>query len=356
MKLLFVGYLHGFGGAEKMLINLANEMGNRNHQVYMISLSQNNPCYPLSEKIVYSYQEDQSKRRLWNICIRFKALKECIEDVKPDLVIHFNFQSAYFCAFMGGKICHKTIYAERGDPSDNEYSGVMGILRKYTFKKLKGFVFQSAGARDYFDNSIRERSVVIHNPVFINKNDYAIPLKRDKRIVTVGRLHKQKNQRLIIDAFYKVRNSLPEYKLEIYGDGEEYKDLSEYISTLNMSDRITLNGSFKNIYERIFTAALFVLSSDYEGMPNALLEAMALGIPCISTDCKPGGVREIIQNEKNGLIVPCGDSERLANAMMYILENDNIARRFSSAGKQVCDDFSPDKIYSDWERFFECNV
>ena len=95
------------------------------------------------------------------------------------------------------------------------------------------------------------------------------------------------------------------------------------------------------------------MTSDYEGMPNALLEALALGMPCISTDCKPGGARELIEDEINGLIVPCGDVEQLANAMRRVLSDAELAREYSSKAQIVLEESNPFRIFSQWEEYFK---
>lgn len=352
MKLLFVGYLHGFGGAEKMQITLANAMAERGHEVFLVSLVADNPQYPVSEKIKYKYIQEKGSSKIALIRNRYFALKKEIKKIKPDLTIHFWLQSAYFCAFMGKEISMRAIYAERGDPSDKEYSGLLGIIRTIAFKRLRAFVFQSKGAKNYFNKSVQKRSIIIHNPVFIKPGDYPTLTAREKRIVTVGRLHEQKNQMLLIDAFSKLSAEFSDYILEIYGDGELKEQLQDKIKNYGLQNRIFLKGTYKDIHSRIYNAALFVLTSDYEGMPNALLEAMALGLPCISTDCRPGGARELIKDGINGVIVPCGDVKRLTNSMEEMLNNQQKAIEMGNAALQVYDQFNPNVIFTKWEKFF----
>lgn len=352
MKLLFVGYLHGFGGAEKMLITLANAMAERGHEVSMISAAVNNPQFPISQKINYEFIPDKGKNKITILFNRYQTLRRYIKSTCPDLTIHFWLQSAYMCAFMGKNIASKTIYAERGDPSDKEYQGLLGIVRSISFGKIRAFVFQSNGARDYFDEKIRKRSIVIHNPVFITPNDYPKVEVRDKRIVSVGRLHEQKNQALLIDAAALLSKQFNEYIIEIYGDGELHGKLQKKINDLGLTERVLLKGAFKDVHTRIYNASLFVLTSDYEGMPNALLEAMVLGIPCISTDCKPGGARELIKDGVNGRIVPCGNADELSKAMMSLLSDADRAEEYSEKAQEVYLESNPKIIYKKWEDYF----
>lgn len=352
MKLLFVGYLHGFGGAEKMLINLANEMAKRNHKVYLISLVANFPKYPIHENVIYQYIPENGKNKFSLIKNRYLKLKEYIQIINPDLIINFWFQSAYFCAIMGNNIAKKTIYSERGDPFDKEYNGLLGIVRKFSFRRIGGFVFQSQGAMKCFNEKVQNRSCIIHNPVFVDFRHSYIYKSREKRIVSIGRLHPQKNHKLLIEAFASLPSDKDEYILEIYGEGELKDELQKTINRLNLNHRIFLRGTFKDIHQKIVNASLFVLSSDYEGLPNALLEAMALGLPCISTDCNPGGAREIIKNNVNGIIVPKQNRYELSNAINLLLNDKNLAEKFSVEARNSVESYSPTKIYDEWEAFF----
>jgi len=353
MRLLFVGYLHGYGGAEKQLIMLANEMAERCHDVALVSLSENNPCFQISSKVSYDYFLDRYKLRLLNIGSRFLYLKRKIKEIAPDLIIHFNLQSAYMCAFMGKKISLSTIYAERGDPYDKEYTGMLAIIRKFMCKKIGGFVFQTKGAQEFFPLYVREKSIVVSNPIFINPKEYNRVSAPDNRIVTVGRLHEQKNHRLLINAIAKLPLEYKQYRVEIYGAGELKEELQKQIDENNLTHQVFLMGACSNVIEKIKNAALFVLTSDYEGMPNALMEAMALGIPCISTDCRPGGARELIKSGEEGLIVPCNNAEKLKAALIQMLDNQFAAEKMGEKAKDKMKNFAPEIIYSRWEGFFE---
>lgn len=351
MKLLFVGYLHGFGGAEKMIIRLSNEMANRGHLVTLIGMAENNPCYQISDRVKYIFISDNGKNNAFKIVNRYIEFKKEIDELEPDLIINFWLQSAYMCAFMGKKYAQKAIYSERGDPYDKEYRGIRGIVRNFTFKRINGFVFQTEGAQKYFDESVIKRSCVIANPVFINAEKYPELIEREKRIVNIGRLCEQKNQKLFIDAISILSKNIHDYKVEIYGDGELKEDLQQQIDSLGLSEQVKLMGTCINIHEQICNASLFVLTSDYEGLPNALLEAMALGVPCISTDCRPGGAREIIDNGVNGIIVPVNDVIKLTEAMEYMLIHKNEARKMGFKAKNICNTHSKERIVELWNQY-----
>ncbi|MCI8403203.1 MAG: glycosyltransferase family 4 protein [Lachnospiraceae bacterium] len=352
MRIACIGYLHGSGGAERQITMLANAMAKRGHEVFLLVLASFNKRYDISDKVNVcdlTYAENQAGNKIW---LRYRALFKALKKIKPECSIHFWLQSAYLTAFMPEKQVGKIIYSERGDPGDTEYQGARGFVRKLSFHRVAGFVFQSEGARDYFPDKIRRRSVIIHNSVLLPCDKFEKPCAdREPKIVTVGRLHPQKNQKLLIRAFSEIAEEFPKIRLEIYGEGEQKEALAEEIRKNGLTGRIKLMGSRKDIFDCIYPAQMFVLTSDYEGMPNALLEAMALGVPCISTDCKPGGARTLICHEKNGLIVPLGDEKELASAMRRLLRFRDFAGELSGNGIKIRETHEPNKIFDQWEEY-----
>lgn len=355
MKIVFLSYLNGFGGAEKQNVMLANAMSEQGHDVTLISICADNNRYDLDEEVKYIFLPDRKTNAL-RLFTRYHDIKRELERIKPDLTVSFWFQSAYMTALMKKSITGKVIYSERGDPGDKEYHGVMGAIRLLTLPRIDGFVFQSKGAQSYFNKSVQSRSTVIPNPVFVKTEYYPTVEERRKAIVTVGRLHPQKNQKLLINAFAMIEDKIPEYTLEIYGEGELKDSLQQQIDRLDLSNRIFLKGTSKEIHKLIYDAALFVLCSDYEGLPNTLLEAMALGIPCISTDCRPGGAREIIEDGIDGIIVPVGNEEELAKAMIQLLKNYNDALEKSKAAQKKMTKYQKSEIYLQWDKYFRLMI
>jgi len=351
MKIVFLAYLHGYGGAERQIVMLANAMAEKGHDVVLASICVNNCRYELNSKMRYVFLPDR-EHGIKRIFSRYQDIMSLLAREKPDVTVNFWFQSAYMTAIMKKSITGKVIYSERGDPGDKEYTGVLGMIRKLTIPRIDGFVFQSKGAQYYFNNSVRKRSVVISNPVFINRDDYPKVVNRRKVIITVGRLHPQKNHKLLIDAFAKCAEEFPEYTVEIYGDGPLKEETQKYIVQKKLDDRIFLKGTSDNIYQYMVDCSLFVLTSDYEGLPNTLLEAMALGVPCISTDCKPGGAREIIHNGRDGIIVSCDDKDELVNAIRFMLINHEVANDMGTLAAINIKRYSPILIYKHWEKFF----
>lgn len=353
MKLALTAYLHGNGGAERQITMLANAMAERGHEVHFLVLSEFNKKYEISPLVQVHDLTEEEKKAIHPIIGRYKALKRAYKEIKPDCTIHYNLQSAYLTAAMPKKVYCKSIYSERGDPFDKEYDGLLGIIRNWCVKHTDGFMFQSEGARDFFDAEVANRSVVIHNSVSVPVEKYPMPESRDNRIVSVGRLHEQKNQTLLIDAFAKIAEEFPECTLENYGDGQLRDILQQKIDKYSLTDRVTLHPARKDVFDAIRTARLFVLSSDYEGMPNALMEAMALGLPCVATDCRPGGARTLVEEGVNGYVVPRMNIDALADKMRYVLSHKEVANTIANGGRKIAETHTEKITFDKWEEFIK---
>lgn len=353
MKLALCAYLHGNGGAERQITMLANAMADRGHEVHFLVLSEFNKKYEISPLVHVHDLTEEEKKAIHPIIGRYKALKRAYKEIQPDCTIHYNLQSAYLTAAMPKKVYCKSIYSERGDPYDKEYDGLLGIIRNWCVKRTDGFMFQSEGARDFFGAEVAKRSVVIHNSVSVPVEKYPMPETRDNRIVSVGRLHEQKNQALLIDAFAKIADEFPECILENYGDGQLREALQQKIDQLGFTDRIKLLPARKDVFDAIRTARLFVLSSDYEGMPNALMEAMALGLPCVATDCRPGGVRTLVEDGVNGFVVPRMNVDALADTMRYVLSHPEVADTIAHGGRMIAETHTEKITFDKWEEFIK---
>ena len=167
---------------------------------------------------------------------------------------------------------------------------------------------------------------------------------RKKRIVSVARLEPQKNHRLLIEAFAEFLKDFPEYELHIFGIGELEEDLKAQVRELQLEDKIIFRGFSANVREEIIDSAMFVLSSDYEGISNSMIEALAMGVPVISTDCPVGGSRAYIENETSGLLVPVGDQAALCNAMKRIVADEKLAKKLSDNAVKIRETYALPKI------------
>lgn len=351
MRIACVAYLHGAGGAERQIIMLANGLSSLGHEVHLVVLYANRACYPIDDRVIV-HDLAGARQGQEGILGRFLALRECLRSIAPDVSVHYWMQSAYFAAAMPKRITGSVVYSERGDPGDSEYRGLLGFVRGATFPRLDGFVFQTEAARDYFNGSVAARSAVIPNPVAVPAALVSdVAPKRQKRIVAIGRLAKQKNHQLLIRAFARLSSEFPEYILEIYGEGDLRDCLCSLARSLGVADRVRIIDPCTDIFVRIKEASLFVLPSLYEGMPNALLEAMSLGLPCVTTDYAPkGAAGSIVSDKWDGVIVP-DDEENLSQAIFEVLSDTDYAAFLSKNARESGKRFSSEQVFGQWESY-----
>ena len=299
MKILFNCLSMEKGGAERVISILANKFIEKN-DVTIVTLIKSKPKYNLNEKVKL-LQIDKEKyfelAKLKKIMIklfpnRLVKLAKVLVSEKPDVIISFLPEPSMRLMLIKkfNKTIKKipTIISIRNDPEIEYKNRIIYFIMKKLYKNVDGMVLQTEEAKNYFSKIINkeEKLEVIPNPInekFIVNDPYTG--EREKTIVTVGRLEKRKNQQLLIDSFREVEKTHKDYRLLIYGEGSLKRNLEEYVNSIGLSNKIFFKGRKDNIEKEIFKAGIFVLSSNYEGMPNALMEAMALGLPCISTDC-----------------------------------------------------------------------
>ena len=177
--------------------------------------------------------------------------------------------------------------------------------------------------------------------------------ERRKRFVVVGRLEPQKNHKLLLEAYKEVADKYKDYDLFLYGKGWLEQELSNLTDSLGLTGRVHFEGFCSDVQDQIKDATAYILSSDYEGISNSLLEAMAMGLPVISTDCPIGGSRMLITHMKNGLLIPVGDKKALVDAMCYMVENPEQAKRMSDEAQKVKDRFSIQRITEEWLQYMK---
>lgn len=354
MRLAFVmGKLRG-GGAERVTASLINELSKDGHDVHLISYESDEKVdYPISKETIVHTMEPVSSGRLGLIFAKIKYFRRTMKDLKPDCVICLDGAKVKTVLTIASlrRTC-PLILAERNNPAQEPKGTVLRFLRLMCYFVCDGVVFQTAGARDFFPKSIRKKSAVIQNPLSQHLPEpYRGP--RSRRIVNFCRLIPQKNLPLLMDAFSDLAAEFPDYRLEIFGEGPLHDSLQEHIAALGLENCIFLREFINPIYSHIQDAALFVSSSNYEGISNSMLEAMAMGIPSVCTDCPPGGARETIQDGVNGLLVPVGDRKAMGQAIRRILSDSDLAGQITGESIKIRNRLAPDKISEQWLMYAE---
>lgn len=350
MKLLFYIDTIGYGGAERVIVNLANQLQVRGYECTVVTSFEKTPEYSLlsgvSRVSLNKEYIDSFLKRNFTLTLRLRKL---IKKIKPDVVIVFLPEPIFRTSFATIGLHTKLIYSIRNAPEKEYGSTIYKILGQYLLPRAHGFVFQTIDARNYFRENIRNKSEVIVNQV--DEKFYHTNLAHHRKgIVTTGRLAPQKNHKILIDAFNLIKERTSE-NLYIYGEGFMMNELHEYVKAKNLVDRVFIPGPIKNVPEVLREAKIYVLSSDYEGMPNGLMEAMALGLPCVSTDCPSGGPKALFGKKQSGFLVPVTDAHSLANAIITILSSEETMVGLSEENKRKAKDFSPEHIILKWEKF-----
>lgn len=351
---IFIGGLSG-GGAERVVCNLSNFLSAR-HKVTILTMSNDTPAYQLNESVsrVSLIKDEESQNYLFKNFKRLIRFRKYLKKSDADVYLAMLPGTINIMLAHRNKINVPIIVSERCDPQSRYESSKM---RKWIMKKLypkaDGFVFQTKDAMDYYRQIIKNKGTVIPNA--INQEFVREPFKgtRKKRIVSAGRFTEQKNFALLIKAFSRITDKYPDYDLIIYGNGPQKNELVHLVKDLHLENKVKFPGYVNNFGDQIIDASLFVLSSNYEGMPNALMEAMALGLPCISTDCPVGGPKFIIDDKENGLLVPVGDIERLSESFEMVLSNKEFATVLGKNAKRISLNLSSENIYDRWEVYIK---
>lgn len=344
--IFFIGTMRE-GGAERVVSLLSNEFVKHGYSVEILMYYDEEIFYDINDRVKITFVERETKTKvlLRNIFWIHKYFKKNAQAVISFLA-PFNMLS--LVASCG--LTMPVIVADRNDPHKVPRNRVIRIIRNFLYHFADGVVLQTRQNQKYFSKYVQRKSVVIYNPVDMReKAGMALSTEKKEQIVTVGRLIPQKNQKMLLDAFAEIHRIYPEYELILYGEGFYRKELERKIAEMGMINCIFLPGKVKDVHERIATAKMFVLCSDYEGMPNALIEAMCLGMPVIST--KVSGALDLIEDDKNGVLINVGDVHELINQMLCVLQDSEKQLRYAKKAIELNQVLDMTRVFSQWEDF-----
>lgn len=357
MKIDFLITSLGGGGAERVVCNLSTYLYSKGADVSITAVRGGATSYPLDSNVKVSYLQENYyktpttlKKRIDEISKVYHFLHR--QDSDHIIVCFLELPVAY-ALIMKPFIKSKLIICERNNPEF--YSKSYQDLYKLLADRADMCVCQTNVIADWYRKIISNASKIKVVPNSINQSVLDTPIgnRSKKEIVTMARLAPQKNQRMLIEAFAEVEKSYPEYFLTVYGEGPLRGELTAVAEKLGLGSKVKFPGFTKDVIDVLSTASMFIMTSDHEGMPNALAEAMAMGVPCISTDCGGGGARELIDNERNGILIPCRDKESLVSAMQRILANDDFAQQLSHEAFEIRKRLDPNNIHSQWLKLFQ---
>jgi glycosyltransferase involved in cell wall biosynthesis len=365
MKIMLIISSLGRGGAERVMSVLANHWVGAGHRVSLVTLAARQMdeyrLHPDIKRIVLD-SDVKSKnliRGVMNNCRRIRQLRLQAKHIRPDIVVSFV-AHANLLALLALPTRHiPVIVSERADPSQINIGWFRTNLRKLLYPLSAAVVVQTDDVRLGIQHSLGKAHIaVIPNPVTDFDPDdprstaplrTLVPLPANAKIISaMGRLDYGKGFDLLVEAFNRIHRRYPDWHLVIFGNGMERANLERQVAGLGLGGRIHLPGAVSSPRRLLSEADLFVLSSRFEGFPNALLEAMVCGLAVVSFDC-PSGPRDIIRDGKDGLLVPREDVSALANAMSVLMSDAAVRQRLGVSAREVAQRFSLERIAGLWE-------
>ena len=335
-----------YSGACKMFVWLANSLCKNGHEVIIMTFMSKNTAN--IEKAIKWIQCDYLENK--DIFKKIITIRRNIKECKPDVSISFLLDANVYNTFACMGLKTKSVISERNDPFKPGY-WVLKFWKPW-FRFAKGAVFQLPKVAEYYNN-IKAPIAIIPNPVLCKTNIEIAPFeKRPDTISVLGRLDIfQKRHDILIEAFSKFVKEYPSFKLFFYGDGPDKEKMQNQVVQLGLENKVIFAGVTNTPIEVMRNSKMYILTSDFEGIPNSLIEAMSLGLPCISTDCRPGGARLLINDGINGFIVPQGDPKAIADKMKWFMQHPNEADKMGLEGTKIKNTFSEGFVTNQWENY-----
>ena len=354
MRVLFVNSSLTDGGSERAMVLIANQMADLGHDVHMILVRDKPHVYQVDSRIRLTQLNYKSSSKLGVLAERIGLIRGCARKVCPDCIVSFMWDINVMTLAATFGLHTRLVVSERAYPGSAHRGKLSKALEALFYSLADAIVYQTEGARAFCPARLKKKSCVIPNAVSApNVPPYAG--ERTKRVVSVGRLTEQKNYPMLLRAFADFSKTHKEYRLQIFGEGRLKPELVDLADKLRIGEKVDFCGFVDDVASRINDASMFVLSSNYEGISNAMAEAMAIGLPVICTDCPVGGAAMMIEDGVNGLLVPVDDVRSLASAMSRIADDKEFALMLSAKAKGVATRFSAQLIGGMWMNVLEKN-
>lgn len=335
----------GSGGAERVISVLSTPFADHYDTVKVFTWITAPVFYRVDSRVELIDIERESGSK--SILRKMVWFRKHIKKESPDLLLSFLYPWSMKVLMALAFTRVPIVVAERQDPRIVRGGWLTKSLRHFLYLRTKGILVQTEENKQYYRGALNHRTYAIYNPVSLASEQIgkALVAPKTDTIVTVGRLDPAKNHFLLIDAFGLFSQAHPGYHLSIYGDGPLRSPIEKYIEEKGLQDMVELKGAKKDVISHIVSAKAFVLSSKYEGMPNALIEAMCVGLPCVST--KVSGATELIRSGENGILID-DDAQQLANALSSVVEDVPFAESLAGNAVRLYEKVNLNTICKQW--------
>lgn len=354
-NIIFVTISMCGGGTERVISVLANEAAKRGQNVSIMMIGDDRVEYELDDKISVFCVSKATGGSLSGRMKRLTAMRKEFRENGGN-IIAMGSSAAIFTLIASLGLKNKVVVSERNDPGRLNHKPIsrkMKIIRELLYGTATRVVLQTEDSKTYFGKKVVKRSVVVMNPLPQEVFDRRTELVRDKTVIGSGRLTVYKGYDTLISSFAKFSKLHPEYSLKIFGKGELQSELNEQIEKFEISDKAKLCGFSEDMYGELTRGGMYVSSSVSEGVSNALMEALALGIPVIATDCPVGGSRMCIDNGKTGILIDVGDEEELVSSMCKIAEDNDFAGLLAKNAMSKSEEWTVEEVWNNWLELFK---
>lgn len=334
------------GGAGRVCANLSYALCNHFESVILVAWNNHPLFYEIDQRArLLSIEKEVGSK---NDLKRLRWFRKFVKHEKPDLILSFMEPYNIRVLFSTIGLGIPTVVSERNEPHAVNKYWLMDQFEKLVYGFADGIVVQTPTIQRFFDGRLASRTHVLYNPVNLPKDmvGKALNTPKKKRIVSVARLIPQKKHDVLLRAFAKFCESHPNYTLDIYGEGPCRDDLLQLAMSLGIADNVSLSGNIKNVHEAILDAKMMCLVSSREGMSNAMIEAMCLGLPCICT--KVSGAVDLIIEGKNGMLVDVDDVDGLAEKMSLLADDSSLSYSIGNEAFELFSVLNKTKVNEEW--------